>query len=378
MISTNTEMSRKIAIAGAGLSGAVIAQQLAEAGYLVTIYESRHHIGGNCYTERDTKTNVMLHNYGPHIFHTNNETVWNYINQYGSFEPYVNRVKARVKDGIFSLPINLHTLNQFFNKTLNPTEAKLFLESLVDKTITDPQNFEEQAMFLVGKELYEAFFKGYTQKQWGRHPTTLPASILKRLPLRFNYDDNYFNHRFQGMPRDGYTEIIKKILDHPNIEVFINQAYDPNDNKNFFHVFYSGPIDKYFEHCFGPLAYRTLTFEKNYAKGDYQGCAVLNYCDQEVPYTRVSEHKHFSPWETHEDTVYFTEFSSEAGPNDIPFYPIGLSDENTLLDKYQDLAKQEINTTFIGRLGTYRYLDMDVTIAEALAAAQHFLAVHQE
>lgn len=364
---------KNIAVIGAGFSGAVIAQQLAEAGYQVSIYENRGHIGGNCYTERDAKTNVMVHTYGPHIFHTNNETVWNYINRYGNFEPYINRVKARVNDQILSLPINLHTLNQFFNKTLNPSEAEQFLATLADKSISEPKNFEEQAMFLVGKALYEAFFKGYTQKQWGRHPTTLPASILKRLPLRFNYDDNYFNHRFQGMPRNGYTDIIKNILQHPNITLHLNREYDPQENQHFHHVFYSGPIDKYFKHCFGPLAYRTLTFEKGYAKGDYQGCAVLNYCNEEIPYTRISEHKHFSPWEIHEETVYFKEFSSEAGPDDIPFYPIGLTDENTVLEKYQALAKQEPHTTFVGRLGTYRYLDMDVTIAEALAAAQQFL-----
>jgi UDP-galactopyranose mutase len=365
--------AKKIAIAGAGFSGAVIARQLADAGHHITVFESRNHIAGNCHTQRDDQTKVMVHVYGPHIFHTNNETVWNYLNRFGEFKPYINRVKARVKNAIYSLPVNLHTLNQFFGKTLNPKEAEAFLATLAQKQIQNPKNFEEQAMYLVGSELYEAFFKGYTLKQWGRHPTSLPASILKRLPLRFNYDDNYFNHQFQGMPAEGYTAIIQNILKHPNINVYLNSSYQKSQSADFDHVFYSGPIDVYFDKCFGPLAYRTLRFEKYYDKGDYQGCAVLNYCDQDVPFTRVAEHKHFAPWESHEGTIYFKEFSNEAGPDDIPFYPIGLTEENSLLEKYQQLAQQEKNTTFVGRLGTYRYLDMDVTIAEALDVAGKFL-----
>jgi UDP-galactopyranose mutase len=366
-------IKKNIAIVGAGLSGAVIARQLAEKGCRASIYESRNHIGGNCFTERDSKTNVMLHKYGPHIFHTNNEAVWNYITTYCEMMPYVNRVKARVNNAVYSMPINLHTLNQFFGKTLNPQEAEAFLNTLADKSLLEPKNFEEQAHYLVGKELYEAFFKGYTKKQWGRDPTKLPASILKRLPLRFNYDDNYFNHRFQGMPREGYTAIFEKILRHPNISLHLNCLYNTDQNKDFDHVFYSGPIDLYFNHRFGRLAYRTLDFEAHHHIGDYQGCAVMNYCDETTPYTRITEHKHFAPWEGHNETVCFTEYSREAGPNDIPFYPIGLSEENALLQQYLDLAKQETTTTFVGRLGTYRYLDMDVTIAEALDVSEAFI-----
>ncbi len=369
-------MNNKIAIIGTGLSGAVVAQQLADAGYNIDIFDSRGHIGGNCYTERDPQTNITVHTYGPHIFHTDNQQVWDYINGYCPMEPYVNRVKALSQNSVYSLPINLHTLNQFFKATLNPAEAELFLESLRDTSI-EPQNFEEQAMYLVGKALYEAFFKGYTKKQWGCDPTRLPASILKRLPLRFNYNDNYFNHRFQGIPRNGYTEIFEKLLDHPNIHTHLNTHYNKSDNKHYGHVFYSGPIDQYFDCCFGALAYRTLRFEKHYFKGDFQGCAVMNYCDENVPFTRISEHKHFAPWETHEDSVYYKEFSAAATTGDIPFYPIGLSEEKALLAQYQALARQETDTTFIGRLGTYRYLDMDVSIAEALDAAKSFLLLNR-
>jgi UDP-galactopyranose mutase len=368
---------KPIAVVGAGFSGAVVAQQLADAGYTIHVFESRPHVGGNCHTERDSETGVMVHVYGPHIFHTNNEEVWQYINNYCLMEPYINRVKARVKGSIYSLPINLHTLNQFFSETFSPKEAQAFLLRMRDGTITTPRNFEEQALAMVGAELYEAFFKGYTQKQWGRDPRTLPAAVLKRLPLRFNYDDNYFNHRYQGIPREGYTALIGRILEHKNIEVFLKQPYDQTLTQDYQHLFYSGPLDKYFDECAGSLAYRTLRFERYTDMGDFQGCAVMNYCDADVPFTRVSEHKHFAPWERNEKTVYFKEFSSEANKNDIPFYPIGLAQENELLARYQELAKVERNITFLGRLGTYRYLDMDVTIAEAIDCANNFLSARR-
>jgi UDP-galactopyranose mutase len=363
---------QNIAIVGAGFSGAVIARELAESGFRIDIFDSRNHLAGNCHTERDPETNIMIHTYGPHIFHTNNLTVWQYINRYGKIMPYTNRVKAKAKNSIYSMPVNLHTLNQYFGKTLTPKEAENFLAKITTKFSGEPQNFEEQAMSLVGRDLYETFFKGYTQKQWGRDPTQLPASILKRLPLRFNYDDNYFNHQYQGIPENGYTEIVNNILDHKNISIFLNTYYEKNLNKNYQHIFYSGPIDNYFEKCFGPLSYRTLTFQRLSDIGDYQGCAVLNYCDADIPYTRISEHKHFSPWESHQKTVCFKEFSSEATENDIPFYPIGLAAENKLLEQYRALAKTEKKVTFVGRLGTYRYLDMDVTIAEALDSVKYF------
>lgn len=362
----------QILLVGAGLSGAVIGRKLAEAGHSCRIIDSRDHIGGNCYTKRDDETGVMMHVYGPHIFHTDDEEVWNYVNGFAEFLPFQNRVKAQAQGGVYSLPINLLTINQFFGKTMRPDEAKAFIGTQADTSIADPQTFEEQALRFVGRDLYEAFFKGYTEKQWGCSPTELPASILKRLPVRFNYDDNYFFHRFQGMPRDGYTPMIEAMLDHPNITVELSTSYAAEMAMDVDHVFWSGPLDGYFNYKLGRLGYRTLEFERFTYQGDYQGCAVMNYGDRDVPYTRITEHKHFSPWETHEDSVCYREYSRAAGPEDIPYYPIRLVEEKALLGDYISKAAETKGVTFVGRLGTYRYLDMDVTIREALDTVDVF------
>ena len=370
--------TQKLLMVGAGLSGAVIGRHLAEAGHQITIVDARDHIGGNCHTERDAETGVNVHIYGPHIFHTDDEEVWDYVNRFEPFMPYKNRVKTTSLDpegkrGVFSLPINLHTINQFFGKTLRPQEAHDFIvNEQADTSIEDPQTFEEQAMRFVGKDLYEAFFKGYTIKQWGMHPSELPASILKRLPVRFNYDDNYFFHKFQGMPENGYTAMIEKILDHPAITVKLSTTFTREMAEGFDHVFYSGPLDGYFDYELGRLGYRTLDFERFTHDGDYQGCAVMNYGEEAVPYTRITEHKHFSPWESHEGSVLYREFSRAAEPEDIPYYPIRQVKEKALLNDYVALAEQAEGVTFVGRLGTYRYLDMDVTIREALDTARGF------
>lgn len=364
---------KNILIVGAGFSGAVVARFLAEAGHKVNVIDSRSHIAGNCYSERDAETGVMLHNYGPHIFHTDNTEVWEYINNFTQMMPYTNRVKTTVNGQVFSLPINLHTINQFFKQTCSPKEAEELIEEKSDKSIVEPKTFEEQAMRFVGRELYEAFFKGYTIKQWGLSPAELPASILKRLPVRFNYDDNYFNHKYQGMPKDGYTVIVEKILDHENISVALNTHFEPNSRSEFDHVFYSGALDGFYDYELGRLGYRTLDFEMFRTDGDFQGCAVMNYGEQQVPYTRITEHKYFSPWEKHEKSVCYREFSRKCEPNDIPYYPIRQIGEMEMLDSYLDKAEKENNITFIGRLGTYRYLDMDVTIAEAMNTARVYL-----
>ncbi|MHA7968328.1 UDP-galactopyranose mutase [Rhizobium sp. CAU 1783] len=363
-----------IAVVGAGLSGAVIGRELAEDGYRIEVFDTRSHIAGNCHTERDDETGVMVHVYGPHIFHTDDAEVWDYVNRFETFLPYKNRVKTTSKGQVFSLPVNLHTINQFFGKTFRPDEAKAFIEEQSDKTIADPQTFEEQALRFVGKDLYEAFFKGYTQKQWGCSPTELPASILKRLPVRFNYDDNYFFHKFQGMPENGYTDMIGRILDHPSITVHLETRFSRDRNREFAHVFYSGPLDGYFDYQSGQLGYRTLDFERFTYDGDYQGCAVMNYGDVSVPFTRITEHKHFSPWEDHAGSVCYREFSRECGRDDIPYYPIRLVKEKEQLAEYVARAEKEDSITFVGRLGTYRYLDMDVTIREALDTARLYRA----
>jgi UDP-galactopyranose mutase len=366
----------KLLMVGAGLSGAVIGRALAEQGHAVTVLDSRDHVAGNCHTTRDPDTGVMVHVYGPHIFHTDDAEVWDYVHRFTTFKPYKNRVKTTSGDAVYSLPINLHTINQFYGKTLRPDEARAFIETQADTSIEDPQTFEEQALRFVGRDLYEAFFRGYTEKQWGCSPTALPASILKRLPVRFNYDDNYFFHRFQGMPEHGYTEMVERILDHPGIEVHLSTTFEKGDEAGYDHIFYSGPIDAYFGHELGRLGYRTLDFERFTYDGDYQGCAVMNYGEAKVPYTRITEHKHFSPWETHEGSVCYKEYSRACGPDDIPYYPIRLVEEKEMLSAYVQKAEETLKVTFVGRLGTYRYLDMDVTIREALDTAAAWTAAH--
>jgi UDP-galactopyranose mutase len=295
------------------------------------------------------------------------------VNRFGQFVPYKNQVKTTVKGKVYSLPINLHTINQFFGKAMRPDEAKEFIKSRAVKSILEPKTFEEQALALIGAELYEAFFKGYTQKQWGCAATDLPASILSRLPIRFNYNDNYFSHKFQGIPAKGYTSLVESILSHENIAIKLRQKVCREDAKDYSHVFYTGPLDGWFNYELGRLGYRTLDFERFTFDGDYQGTAVMNYGEECVPYTRITEHKHFSPWENNPSSVLYREYSRSCGPDDIPYYPIRLVNEMKMLSEYSEKANSENNVSFLGRLGTYRYLDMDVTIREALDAARIYL-----
>lgn len=362
----------RFAVAGAGFSGAVIARELAAAGHQVEVFESRPHVAGNCYTERDPATGVMIHRYGPHIFHTDRERVWEYINRFGVLVPFNHRVRTTVGGRVYLLPVNLLTINQLFESALTPAEARQFIAEQADQGIAEPANFEEQALKFVGRRIYEAFFHGYTRKQWGMEPTELPASILKRLPVRFNYEDSYFNHPHQAMPRDGYTAIVESILD--GITVHVSTPFDPAEAGRFDHTIWTGPLDAWFGGRFGRLGYRTLDFEEIRGEGDLQGCSVMNYGDLEVPFTRIAEHKHFAPWEEHEGSVAFREFSRLCGPGDIPYYPIRLVHDKAVLTQYLDAARSERGVTFVGRLGTYRYLDMDATIDEALTAAEGILA----
>ncbi|MCD0188783.1 UDP-galactopyranose mutase [Acinetobacter sp. PW68] len=360
-------------IVGAGFTGAVIARELAQQGHQITVIDQRSHIAGNCHTLRDENTGIMEHVYGPHIFHTSDELVWKYINKFGEFVPYINRVKTTYNNEVYSLPINLHTINQFYKKSMNPQEAKDWIKSIASDDIQEPKNFEEQALKFIGKDLYESFFKGYTKKQWGCEPSSLPASILKRLPVRFNYDDNYFSHKYQGMPRDGYTYLVQNILSHENIAIKLTTKFDAVLKNEFDHIIWTGKLDEWFDYKKGHLGYRTLDFIKFEAEGDFQGTAVMNYGNEEVPFTRISEHKHFTPWEEHHRTIYFKEYSRACTEKDIPYYPIRLVDDKKILDEYIKLARDERGVTFAGRLATYRYMDMDVTIREALDLSEKML-----
>ncbi len=373
-------MSLRYLIIGAGFSGSVLAHMLAKnLTCSIDIWDERDHAGGNCHTSRDAETDVMVHRYGPHIFNTDKKEIWDFVNSFGEFKPYVHRVKAMSKGKVYSLPVNLLTINQLFDKNFSPAEAKEFLAQLGDSSISNPQNFEEQALQFIGIELYKAFFYGYTKKQWGCEPTELPASILRRIPVRFNYDDNYHSNTYTGIPADGYSAIMQKMTDLPGIRITLNKKFVPGmDTSSYDHVFYTGPLDAYFNFEFGRLGYRTVTFEKHVAEGDHQGLAQMNYCDEEVPYTRVAEHKHFTPWEEHPKTIYFKEFSKETGPDDLPYYPKRLEADKILLKKYRELGSTLKGVSFLGRLATYRYMDMHHVIGEAIAFAENFIASVQQ
>jgi UDP-galactopyranose mutase len=360
----------RFCVVGSGFSGAVIARRLTDAGHKVLVVEERPHVGGNSHTARDDETGVMTHVYGPHIFHTSNERVWAYVRRFATMMPYDHRVKANVNGRIFSLPVNLMTINQFFGTALAPAEARAFIAAKARDDIELPVSFEEQALKFLGPEIYAAFFRGYTRKQWGLEPSMLPASILKRMPVRFDYNDSYFSHAYQAIPRDGYSAMIEQILSAPGIELKLGQRFE-DLSETFIHTIYSGPLDRFFDFRLGRLGYRTLDFDVFREAGDHQGTAVLNYCDEHVDHTRVTEHKHFAPWERDrfDRTICYREYSRACGPNDIPYYPIRLVAEQTMLSQYLELAQKTAGVSFVGRLGTYRYLDMDVTIKEALDAA---------
>lgn len=368
-------MERKsIAIVGAGFAGAVLARELALSGkFKITVFDERDHIAGNCHTQRDGETGIMIHTYGPHIFNTSREDVWSFVNRFGTFDPFINRVRAVTSRGIFSLPINLKTINQFFGERFSSEEAQRFVLGLGDKSITHPQNFEEQALKFLGRDLYENFFYGYTKKQWGVEPKELPASILKRLPIRFTEDDNYYDQKYQGIPREGYTTVVENILKGVELKICLKEKFHRSQLKEFDHCFYSGPIDSFFDFEEGRLNYRSLRFEKFTAKGDFQGTAVVNYCQEEIPYTRITEHKFFTPAQKFNQTVYFKEYSMVASKDDTPYYPMRLQQDKDLLERYLKRAHQISNVTFIGRLGTYRYLDMHQVIGESLDLAKSCL-----
>ena len=357
-------------IVGSGLFGSIFAYEAKKRGKNCLIVEKRNHIGGNIYCENINGINV--HKYGAHIFHTSNRKVWDYVNQFAEFNNYVNSPVAVYKDELYNLPFNMNTFSKMWGiKT--PAEAKEIIEKQkAEFNIENPQNLEEQALSLICKDVYEKLVKGYTEKQWGRSCTELPASIIRRLPVRYIYDNNYFNDRWQGIPIGGYNQIIEKMLD--GIDVLLETSYADYVKENDISgmkVVYTGNIDEYFDYKLGALQYRTVRFETEVMPDvdNYQGNAVVNYTEREVPYTRIIEHKHFE-FSDVPGTVISKEFSSEWSVGIEPYYPINNEENNALYKKYEVLAEEEKNIIFGGRLGKYQYYDMDKVIEAALNAVE--------
>jgi UDP-galactopyranose mutase len=355
-------------IVGAGLFGAAFAQQATAAGKTVLVIDKRSHIGGNVYT-REVE-GIQVHEYGAHIFHTNDRKVWDYVNQFADFNRYTNSPVANYHGELYSLPFNMYTFNKMWG-VVTPAEAQAKIEEQrAAAGITEPKNLEEQAISLVGTDIYERLVKGYTEKQWGRPCTELPSFIIKRLPVRLTFDNNYFNALYQGIPMGGYTKLVENMLS--GIEVRLNEDYLENRdawNALAHKVIYTGSVDAYFNYCCGHLSYRSVRFETEVLDmPNYQGNAVVNYTDRETPYTRIIEHKFFE-FGNQPKTVISREYSSEWKPGVEPYYPVNDEANNALYQQYKALADQEENVIFGGRLGEYRYYDMDAVLASALALA---------
>ena len=362
-------------IAGSGFFGAVMAERIATVlGQPVLVLERRDHFGGNSFSERDPATGIEFHRYGTHLFHTSQADVWTWINRFTAFNNYRHRVLTRHANRMYTMPINLMTLNNFFGVDLKPSEAEAFIaERAGAEHFADPQNFEEKAISLIGRELYEAFIQTYTAKQWETDPKLLPAETIKRLPVRFNYNDFYFNDIYEGLPLDGYHAIFERIFADPLIDVVCDcDFFDVRPElRRDARIIYTGPIDRYFDYRFGSLGWRTLDFEiERPAVEDFQGASVVNYPDADVRFTRIHEFKHLHPERRHsrDHTLIMREYSRFAAREDEPYYPINTPSDRGLYDAYADLAARETNVIFGGRLGTYRYLDMHQAIGAALKA----------
>lgn len=356
-------------VVGSGLFGAIFAYEANKRGKKCLVIDKRNHIGGNIYTEKIEGINV--HKYGAHIFHTSNKEIWEYINKFAEFNRYTNSPVARYKDEVYNLPFNMNTFNKLWG-VFTPDEAKAKIEEeLREVNIDEPKNLEEQAIKLVGKTIYEKLVKGYTEKQWGMRATELPSFIIKRLPVRFTYDNNYFNDKYQGIPEGGYTQIIEKMLD--GIDIKLN--YDYFEHKDELYnvaekIVFTGPIDQYYDYCFGELQYRSVRFETEVLDTDnYQGNAVVNYTEYEVPYTRIIEHKHFE-FNKCKGTIITKEYPQDWKLGDEAYYPVNDDKNNELFAKYKELADKEENVIFGGRLGNYKYYDMDKVIRAALDAVK--------
>ena len=381
-------MTADLVVVGSGLFGLTIAEQAAtELGLKVVLLDRRSHIGGNAYSENEEQTGIEVHRYGAHLFHTSNERVWEYVNRFTGFTNYVHRVYTRHKGIVYPMPINLGTINQFFNAAYSPAEAKaLIAEQAGELAGTDPQNLNDKGISLIGRPLYEAFIKHYTAKQWQTPPEELPASIISRLPVRYTYDNRYFNDKYEGLPVDGYAAWLERMAAHPNIEVRLNTDFFSDDHEysrekvlGQIPVVYTGPVDRYFDYAEGDLSWRTIDLEEEVLPiEDFQGCSVMNYPDADVPFTRIHEFRHFHPERdyTKDATVIMREYSRFANKGDEPYYPVNTSVDREKLLKYRDLAKGEQNVLFGGRLGTYKYLDMHMAIGAALSMFDNKIRPH--
>ena len=381
-------MTADLVVVGSGLFGLTIAEQAAtELGLKVALLDRRSHIGGNAYSENEEQTGIEVHRYGAHLFHTSNERVWEYVNRFTDFTNYVHRVYTRHDGVVYPMPINLGTINQFFNAAYSPAEAKaLIAEQAGELAGTDPQNLNDKGISLIGRPLYEAFIKHYTAKQWQTPPEELPASIISRLPVRYTYDNRYFNDKYEGLPVGGYTAWLERMAAHPNIEVRLNTDFFSGDHEysrekvlGQVPVVYTGPVDRYFDYTEGDLSWRTIDLEEEVLPiEDFQGCSVMNYPDADVPFTRIHEFRHFHPERdyTKDATVIMREYSRFANKGDEPYYPVNTSVDREKLLKYRDLAKGEKDVLFGGRLGTYKYLDMHMAIGSALSMFDNKIRPH--
>lgn len=373
-------------VVGSGFFGLTIAERAAASGRNVTVIDRRHHVGGNAYSEYEPVTGIEVHRYGAHLFHTSNATVWEYANRFTGFTDYVHRVYATHAGVVYPLPISLGTINQFFRAAYTPDQARALVRELAGEfDAKDAANLEEKAIALIGRPLYEAFIRDYTAKQWQTDPRELPAEVISRLPVRYTYDNRYFNDRWEGLPTDGYTAWLTRMADHHRIDVklstdFFDESQPLNKAASVgqLPVVYTGPVDRYFDYCEGELSWRTLDFEQEVLDvGDFQGTSVMNYADADRPYTRIHEFKHFHPerfdrYPT-DKTVIVREFSRFAGRADEPYYPVNTPEDRARLLAYRDLSKGEEDVLFGGRLGTYQYLDMHMAIGAALSMWNNIL-----
>ncbi len=377
-----------LVVVGSGLFGLTVAEQMAQRGRKVLILDRRSHIGGNAYSEAEAETGIEVHRYGAHLFHTSNERVWEYVNRFTAFTPYVHRVYTTHRGEVFPMPINLGTINQFFRSAHGPEAAReLIREQAAELGGRTPENLDEQGVNLIGRPLYEAFIRDYTAKQWQTDPRELPASIISRLPVRYTYDNRYFNDTHEGLPVGGYTAWLERMADHPNIEVrldtdFFDAAQPVNKAAvvGQVQVVYTGPVDRYFDYAEGELSWRTLDFEEEVLPiGDFQGTPVMNYADMDVPYTRIHEFRHFHPERDYpkDKTVIMREYSRFASREDEPYYPVNTPADRAGLLTYRELTEAEPEVYFGGRLGTYQYLDMHMAIGAALSMVDNKLVPGQ-